>query len=60
MIADESDGNDDMDQMDDMVADIERRYDLDEDPPLEVLNFYRLLLPVKKKCTNHAIQTTIL
>jgi hypothetical protein len=60
MIADESDGNDDMDRMDDMVADIERIYDLDEDPPLEVLNFYKLLPPLKKKCTNHAIQTTIL
>jgi hypothetical protein len=36
-VADESDGNDDVDQMDDMVADIGRGYDLEsEDPPSEV------------------------
>jgi hypothetical protein len=36
-VADESDGNDDIDQMDDMVADIGRGYDLEsEDPPPEV------------------------
>jgi hypothetical protein len=28
-VADESDGNDDIDQMDDMVADIKRGYDLE-------------------------------
>jgi hypothetical protein len=34
-VADESDGNDDVDQMDDMVADIESGYDIEsEDPPL--------------------------
>jgi poly(3-hydroxybutyrate) depolymerase len=39
-VADESNGNDDIDQMDDMVADIERRYDLEsKDPPSEVHNF---------------------
>jgi hypothetical protein len=36
-VADESDGNDDVDRMDDMVADIGRGYDLEfEDPPPEV------------------------
>jgi hypothetical protein len=35
-VADESDGNDDVDRMDDMVADIGRGYDLEsEDPPPE-------------------------
>jgi hypothetical protein len=37
VIADESNGNDDVDQMDDMVADIRRGYDLEsEDPPPKV------------------------
>jgi hypothetical protein len=37
VIADESNGNDDVDQMDDMVADIRRGYDLEsEDPPSKV------------------------
>jgi hypothetical protein len=36
-VADESDGNDDVDRMDDMVADIGRGYDLEfEDPLSEV------------------------
>jgi poly(3-hydroxybutyrate) depolymerase len=36
-VADESDGNDDVDQIVDMVADIERGYDLEsKDPPPEV------------------------
>jgi hypothetical protein len=36
-VANESDGNDDVDQMDDMVADIARGYDLEsKDPPSEV------------------------
>jgi hypothetical protein len=43
-VADESDENDDVDRMDDMIADIGRGYDLEfEDPPPEVQNFYRLL-----------------
>jgi hypothetical protein len=43
-VADESDGNDDVDPLDDIVANIRRGYDLEsEDPPLEVQNFYRLL-----------------
>jgi hypothetical protein len=40
VIADESDRNDDVDRMDDMVADIGRGYDIEsEDPPSEVQNF---------------------
>jgi hypothetical protein len=36
-VADESDGNDDVNWMDDMVANIGRGYDLEsKDPPLEV------------------------
>jgi hypothetical protein len=36
-VANELDGNDDVDRMDDMVADIGRGYDLEsEDPPPEV------------------------
>jgi hypothetical protein len=36
-VADESNENDDIDQMDDMVADIGRGYDLEsKDPPPEV------------------------
>ncbi len=49
-VADESDGNDDVDQMDDMVADIGRGYDLEsKDPPPEVQNFYRLLVALDEK-----------
>jgi hypothetical protein len=49
-IADESDGNDDVDRMDDMVADIGMGYDLEsEDPPPKVQNFYRLLAASKEK-----------
>jgi poly(3-hydroxybutyrate) depolymerase len=37
VVADESDGNDDVNQMDNMVADIGREYDIEsEDPPPEV------------------------
>jgi hypothetical protein len=49
-VADESDGNDDIDQMDDMVADIRRGYNLAfEDPLPEVKNFYRLLAASEEK-----------
>jgi hypothetical protein len=49
-VTDESDGNDDVDRMDDMVADIGRGYDLEyEDPPPEVHNFYRLLVASEEK-----------
>jgi hypothetical protein len=49
-VADEWDGNDDIDQMDDMVADIRRGYNLAfEDPLPEVKNFYRLLAASEEK-----------
>jgi hypothetical protein len=49
-VADESDGNNDVNRMDDMVADIGRGYDLEsEDPPSDVQNFYRLLAASKEK-----------
>jgi hypothetical protein len=49
-VVDESDGNDDVDQMDDMVADIGKGYDLEsEDPPQEVQNFYMLLAASEEK-----------
>jgi hypothetical protein len=49
-VADESDANDDVDRIDDMVADIERRYDLESEylSP-EVQNFYRLLAASEEK-----------
>jgi hypothetical protein len=51
-VADESDGNDDVDQMDDMVADIGRGYNLESKDPLpEVQNFYRLIVASEEKCT---------
>jgi hypothetical protein len=59
-VADESDGNYDVDQMDDMVADIERGYDLEsEDPPSEVQNFYRLLAASEEK-VHDGIDMTVL
>jgi hypothetical protein len=49
-IADELDGNDNVDRMDGMVADIGRRYDLEsEDPPSEVQNFYKILATSEEK-----------
>jgi hypothetical protein len=49
-VADESDGNDDEDQMDAMVADIGRGYDLKfADPPSKVQNFYKLLVALEEK-----------
>jgi hypothetical protein len=49
-VANESDGNDDVDHMDDMVADIGRGYDLEsEDLPPEVQNFCRLLATSEEK-----------
>jgi hypothetical protein len=51
-VANDSDGNDDVDRMDDMVADIGRGYDLEsENPPQEVHNFYSLLTASEEKCT---------
>jgi hypothetical protein len=52
VIANESDGNDDVDRMDHMVVDTRRGYDLEsEDPPSEVQNFYMLLVASEEKCT---------
>jgi hypothetical protein len=49
-VADELVGNDDVDQMDGMVADIGRGYELEsEDPLSEVQNFYRLLIASEEK-----------
>jgi hypothetical protein len=51
-VVDKSDGNDDVDQMDNMVANIVRGYDREsEDPPPKVQNFYRLLAASEEKCT---------
>jgi hypothetical protein len=50
VVGDELDRNDDVDRMDDMVADIGRGYDLKfEDPPSEVQNFYSLLAASEEK-----------
>jgi hypothetical protein len=44
------DGNDDEYQMDDMVADIGRRYDLESiDTPPKVQNLYRLIAASEQK-----------
>jgi hypothetical protein len=49
-LADESDGNDDVDRMDDMVAGIGMGSNLEsEDPPPEVQIFYRLLAASEEK-----------
>jgi hypothetical protein len=49
-VADESSENDDVDRMDDMVADIGGGYDPEsEDPPPKVQNFYNLLAASKEK-----------
>jgi hypothetical protein len=56
----ESDGNDDVDRMDDIVADIGRGYDLEsEDPPLEVQNFYRLLATSEEKVHDGSDMTVL-
>jgi hypothetical protein len=50
VVADESDGNDDVDRMDDMVADIGRGYDMEsKDLPPEVQNIYKLLAASEEK-----------
>jgi hypothetical protein len=49
-VADESDGNDDVDRMYDMIVDIGWGYDLEsEDSPLEVQNFYMFLAVSEEK-----------
>jgi hypothetical protein len=53
VVAAESDGKDDVDWMDDIVADIGRGYDLEfEDRPPEAQNFYRLLATSEEKVHN--------
>jgi hypothetical protein len=52
--ADELDGSDDYDRMDDMIADTGMEYDLwsgYQHPPVEVQNFYKLLAVSDEKCT---------
>jgi hypothetical protein len=50
VVADESNGNDDVDRMDDMIADTGRGYDLEsEDPLSDVQNFYKLLAASEEK-----------
>jgi hypothetical protein len=59
-VANELDGNNDVDRMDDMIADIRRGYDMEsEDPLLEVQNFYRLLVVPEEKVHN-GIDVTVL
>jgi hypothetical protein len=59
-VADELDGNDDVDRMDDMVADIGRGYDLkSKDPPPEVHNLYKILAASKEKL-HDGIDVTVL
>jgi hypothetical protein len=49
-VVDESDGNDDIDQIDDIVANIGRGYDLESENLLpEVQNFYRLIAALEEK-----------
>jgi hypothetical protein len=49
-VANESNGNDDVNRMDDMVADIKRGYDLESEDPLpEVQNFYKLFIAPEEK-----------
>jgi hypothetical protein len=61
-VVDESDGNDDVDRMDGMVADIGKGYDLEsEDPPSEVQNFYMLLETSEEKvCDGVRIKVQLL
>jgi hypothetical protein len=50
VVADESDGNDVVDRMDDMIADIGRGHDLEsEDTLQEVQNFYKLFAASAEK-----------
>jgi hypothetical protein len=51
----DSNGSDDEDRMDDMIADISMEYDLgsgDQQSSLEVQNFYRLLAASEEKVHN--------
>jgi hypothetical protein len=60
VVADESDGNNDVNRMDDMVADIGREYDLEyEDPSPKVQNFYRLLAVSEEKVLDGTDMTVL-
>jgi hypothetical protein len=55
LVADESDGNDEEDWMDDMIADIGMEYNLgsrDQHPPSGVQNVYMLLAASNEKVHN--------
>jgi hypothetical protein len=59
-VVDESDGNDDIDRMDDMVSNIGMRYDLEfDDPPPEVQNFYTLLATSEEKVHDNIDMTVL-
>jgi hypothetical protein len=54
VVADKSDGNNDVDRMDDMIDDIRSGYHLEsKDPPPEVQNFYKLLAASRKSAQRH-------
>jgi hypothetical protein len=58
----ESDGSNDEDRMDDMIADIGMEYDLgfgDQQPLPEVQNFYRLLATSKEKVLDGTEMTVL-
>jgi hypothetical protein len=58
-VADELDGNDDEYQMDDMVVDIGRGYDLEStDPPSEVQNY--MLLAASEEKVHDGTDVTVL
>jgi hypothetical protein len=60
-VADESNRNDDVDRMDDMVADIGRGYNLEfEDPPTEVQKFYMNLAASGEKVHDGTDMTVLL
>jgi hypothetical protein len=58
----ESDGNDDEERMDNMIADIDMEYDLgsgDQHPPPEVQNFYRLIVASEEKVHDDTALTVL-
>jgi hypothetical protein len=60
VVADKSDGNDDVNRMNVMIADIRREYDLEsEELPSEVQNFYSLLAASEEK-VHDGIDVTVL
>jgi hypothetical protein len=62
VVGTESDRNEDDDQMDEMLADIGKEYEVgsgEQGQPLEVQNFYRLLTAADEK-VNNGTNVTIL